>query len=553
MNIDCARASRVASGRTTSGRTWHTRALGLLLVAPAVLAACGDSSDAGSSGAGGGGEGRPDATATSAAAGTGTGGEVPPPEEELESSFTAPVATGNLVWIANPVSGRVAFIDARTLEVKVTFAGNEPSFLAAVPDPADDVALVLNVASRDATLLRASAETRVLTTRSFPVPDGGNAWSVGPDGRFAIAWSDARAVDDADPLDGYQDISVLDLRSEGGSTPLTVGYRPVAVAFAEDGERAFAVTQDGITVIDLEGDAPVVVENIALTDDPLESTLTRDVAITPDGAWALVRRDGDAVITVHSLDDGERTDVVLPGPATDLDLSADGSVAVVVIRELGTVALLPIPEVAEDPEDFATFEVEDTVVGSAALAAQSSTGFLYTNAVTSPVITVFDADDESPEPRSILLRAPVDAVFPTQGAEHALVLHDAFEVEGSRYPGAVSVVPIGANLPPKIVGLDAPAIAIAIAPSGEQALVATGDAEARTYGFVVAHMPSLQVDAFTLGSLPIAAGIVAGAGRGYVSQEHPDGRITFIDFATDEVRTLTGFELAAQVVDGGVR
>jgi hypothetical protein len=115
----------------------------------------------------------------------------------------------------------------------------------------------------------------------------------------------------------------------------------------------------------------------------------------------------------------------------------------------------------------------------------------------------------------------------------------------------VSVVPIGASLPPKIVGLDAPAIAIALAPNGEQALVAIGDEASRTYGFVVAHMPSLQVDAFPLGSLPIAAGIVAGAGRGYVSQEHPDGRITFIDFATDEVRTLTGFELAAQVVDGG--
>jgi len=490
--------------------------------------------------------------AGNAATGAGVGGGAPP-EEELESSFTAPVATGNLVWIANPVSGRVAYIDARTLEVRVTFAGNQPTYLAAVPDGEDDVALVLNVASNDATLLRANRSTGELSTRTYAVPDAGNTWAMAPDGQWAIAWTDARAIESADPIDGFQDISVLDLSGDGKSTSLTVGYRPVAVAFDEEGRRAFAVTQDGITVIDLEGDSPQVVENVALTGDPLESTLTRDVAITPDGAWALVRRDGDATVTVHSLEDGSRTDVVLPGPATDLDLSADGSVAVVVVRDGGFVALLPIPEIAESPEDYESFTVDDVVVGSAALAQESSTGFLYTNAVPSPVLTIFDAADESPEPRSLLLRAPVAAVFPTPGAEHAVVLHAAFELGATGYPGAVSVVPISANLPPKIVGLDAKTIAIALAPNGEEALVAIGDRDLGKYGFVALHMPSLQVDAYSLGSLPISAGIVAGANRGYVSQEHPDGRITFIDFATDEVRTLTGFELAAQVVDGGVQ
>ena len=56
---------------------------------------------------------------------------------------------------------------------------------------------------------------------------------------------------------------------------------------------------------------------------------------------------------------------------------------------------------------------------------------------------------------------------------------------------------------------------------------------------------------FTAVAIPLAwDGIVAGAGRGYVAQKHPDGRITFVDFKTGSVRTLTGFELASQVVDG---
>src|SRR5690606_34276620 len=108
--------------------------------------------------------------------------------------------------------------------------------------------------------------------------------------------------------------------------------------------------------------------------------------------------------TVHSLADGARTDVTMPGPATDLDLAADGSVAVVVVRESGQVALLPIPQIADEPEGFSTFTVAGTVVGSAALAPESPTAFLYTNATPSPMLTVFDTSDDAPEARNILLR-----------------------------------------------------------------------------------------------------------------------------------------------------
>src|SRR5690606_22052580 len=40
------------------------------------------------------------------------------PEEELESAFEAPVVTEKRVWAANPDSGRVAIVDASTLEIR---------------------------------------------------------------------------------------------------------------------------------------------------------------------------------------------------------------------------------------------------------------------------------------------------------------------------------------------------------------------------------------------------------------------------------------------------
>lgn len=56
----------------------------------------------------------------------------PPPEQEVESSFRAPVTTGRYVWSANPDSGRVALIDAVTLELTIAEAGFGPTYLAAL-------------------------------------------------------------------------------------------------------------------------------------------------------------------------------------------------------------------------------------------------------------------------------------------------------------------------------------------------------------------------------------------------------------------------------------
>jgi hypothetical protein len=494
--------------------------------------------------------------------GSGTGSSPePPPEKELESSYGAPVATGKYVWIPNPESGRVAYIDAVTLAVETVDAGHGPTFVSAVPDFEADTAIVLNVLSRDATLLR--AKNGALTTRSLAVPSSGNRWAISESGRFAIAWTDAHLVPGADPAEGFQDITVLDLAAEaGGSTELTVGYRPAAIAFDVEASRAFAVTQDGITVIELDEDEPVVVQNIHLSDDPLEPADAHDVAITPDGHHAVVRREGIPMVSVFSLEDAVRTDVQLPAPATDLDLLPDGTLAVAVLRDTSEVVLLPIPAITTDPTAYALIEVTDAVVGSVSLAPASSVALFYTNGIASPYLSMLNTAIEPYAPKTLLLHAPVQAVLPTPKAGHAVVLHPptdptaAGEGASSKYPASMSLVPLASDLPAKIVGLDAPPVSVAISPDGARAVVAAGEGAAAgnesTYRVYVASFPSLAVADYELASEPMTAGIVAGAHRGYVAQKYPDGRITFIDLDSGELRTLTGFELAAQVVDGSL-
>jgi hypothetical protein len=42
---------------------------------------------------------------------------------------------------------------------------------------------------------------------------------------------------------------------------------------------------------------------------------------------------------------------------------------------------------------------------------------------------------------------------------------------------------------------------------------------------------------------------VGSGGQAFVAQEYPGGRVSFIDAATEQVRTITGFELGAGVVE----
>ena len=109
-------------------------------------------------------------------------------------------------------------------------------------------------------------------------------------------------------------------------------------------------------------------------------------------------------------------------------------------------------------------------------------------------------------------------------------------------------MPIGQTLPAKIVTTLAPPTAVAS--TNDRAVVAERDDKTSVFGVYLARMPELMVDRLPLASPPIAVGVVAGAKRAFVAQQHPEGRLTFVDLDTGVARTLTGFELASRVVDG---
>ncbi len=272
------------------------------------------------------------------------------------------------------------------------------------------------------------------------------------------------------------------------------------------------------------------------------------MSITPDGHFALVRRDYQSTIGVVDLGSGQLSVVQLPANATDLTLTPSGNAALVVMRDIATVATLPIPAIATDPTAFTTLAITGQTVGRALVTDDGNTTLLFTTALPVDAITILDLSAQTF--RTTPLHLPLLAVFPMHDAQNAIVLHTLPADAGTTALGAFSVVPVGLDLPAKLVGTHAPPNAVGLSLAGDRAIVTTSDDTRQIYEAYLVKMPSLEVDPYSLASPPIGAGVVAGANAAYIAQDNPEGRITFIDLETGQARTLTGFELGSRIVNG---
>ena len=109
------------------------------------------------------------------ASGAAPGGQPPavlPPETEKPVSFELPHAGEHFVYVANTDSDTVAVIDAQKLTIQIAPAGDQPRFLQTLAGA--DSAIVLNVASNDATIIRTDS-TGASKTSSVLVKPGSNA------------------------------------------------------------------------------------------------------------------------------------------------------------------------------------------------------------------------------------------------------------------------------------------------------------------------------------------------------------------------------------------
>jgi hypothetical protein len=589
---------------------------GLGVVAMAGLVACSSGSESAGSSPTNDGTGGPSMGAGGASAGIGIGSGavggasaaapvVVPPENEQTLDLLAPRAGARYVYVANPTRDTVSIIDSTDLAITEVTTGDTPTYLATVPG--QDVALVINVGAHTLSVLRGTT----MDAQIVAVVPKANTISIAPDGLHAVVWFDASQTSGTTtqstttPLTGStQDVSVITLSSAGdASTAMTVGYQPSAVVFSSDGAAAFVVTSDGISSLRFANITKSAIAPLTPIIKPVVTVVSQDagvadaagldggsssvdggtsldlgkdaspttaaagtgtpidVSVTPDGHYAIARRDGTAELLLVDLTAPANavTSIVLSSPVTDLDMNPSGTQAFAVLRDESKLLVLDIPAGFTDSTHQTPWLLSGETVGSVTVSAQGNYAVLYTTAlpITSLVILNLQAGvAAASRVIAVNVKKAIRAVAVAPDEQTALVLH----TKASGSPTAAGIDP-GTQLDrsygysvvrlsdgvAKLQITSADPNPFAITPKSEFAFVLLRDDTADVRIAESIDLTSFQTADFVLGSPPNSIAALSSDTQVFVGQVHPEGRISFINWQTGQVSSVTGFALNGRI------
>jgi len=493
----------------------------------------------------------------------GTDAGVPPPPE-VEYEFGAPISSDRYIYVAMTAQDELARIDGDTLAVTSTGVGKSPRVVSAIPN--SDGAVVLDSYNGTATIVRPSGATD--TIKVLATLKSLNRLDVDPSGRYAVIWFDlTKQLMDGGigGVGSFQDVTVVALApGVERAVDLTVGFRPREVQFDANGTRAYVITQDGVSVIDLgyaTTHGPSIVPPIPVSDPafPPESV---EVNIVASGTYAAVRQIGDATLRIVDVGGpqlGQVWPIALSSPATDIDLSPDGTRVYAMQRAAKRLSVVDVPADAFAPGGVETIDLATASVGSFVLSRDGRRALLFTNATVDERITMIKLDQPGYPHVTWPLKKSVRAVGISPNATSAIILNAKMPGD----PAAASTVDdyidrsYGYTVLDLATGFGKLQVTpvdpgpFTYAPDGSKAYVALdgGDAVTATRALQVVTTQTGVVITKPLGSPPSEVGILPGAGEAFTAQRHPLGRVTFVDLATDAVRTITGFDLNSNIVN----
>jgi DNA-binding beta-propeller fold protein YncE len=462
---------------------------------------------------------------------------------------------------------RLAKIDGTNLEVQSVEVGDRPKVLATLPNT--DTAVVLDSANAAATVVRAVPDD--VDKQLFPTLPNLNRLATAPGGRHAVAFFDLnKAIIDAGSLEAvgevgsFQDITVLAVAAQR-SVDLTVGFRPREVEHDAEGKFAYVVTDDGVSVIDLQAmttGGPTIVPPIPIMEDIFADTTGVEVDIVSSGQFAIVREPNVAALRVVSMlgpTAGDGQTIALPSVPSDIDLSPDGTRVYAVFRNPAGLAVIDIPGDVQNPSGITFIDLAAATSGSFVLSEDGTRGLLFTNATLDERLTVVELDQPGFPHRTFPLQKSVLSVGFDPTGQKAIVLH-------ARAPGdpdsattfddyidrkfGYSVFDIATGFS-KLQITEVNPTKFTFARTAARAYVALdgGDAEGAFVAVQQIELDSGVVRTIELGSPPDALGVLPDSDKIFVSQRHPLGRVSFLDVSTTQVRTLTGFDLNSQIID----
>lgn len=494
---------------------------------------------------------------------------------EVEEFLVRQVAsTDNFVFVPNQSdeSNTVARIDGRDLSVLPIQVGQNPEdVVAAQLEGVGAVAYVHCLGSQVVAVVRADAPARRGTgtgdVRLLPVPGETNALALAPDGRHAVAYIDPEREFDASSVASLQAMGIVRLGDEPGTDQvfsLSVTRVIRSLHFTDNGEL-FIVGREGVNrlrLADLASDALIPKLDLGL-DDSLFPPTDLEIEVASDGTFMVVRSSSFSGVAIYELPEatsqvGDRRLIELDAIPTDIDLVEDGDrrELLISIRDSSQIVRVDLDDALATPVDetidTSVFEVATKDAGLAQITPDQSKALIYSTVVSTPSINVLDF--ESSELVSYPLRNRIRTLAVAPDSQTAIVVHepdpDAQNLDDPnqifRRLNSLTLFDIATGYRRPVV-LEGSPVDILVAekstPGQSVVYVLLGGDDRQ--GVMRIDLPSFRADVVSLPSEPRSIGRVAN--QIFISQESEQGRLTFFDIDTGRQRTVSGYELNAEI------
>ncbi|MBN2804651.1 MAG: hypothetical protein JXR91_16270, partial [Deltaproteobacteria bacterium] len=465
------------------------------------------------------------------------------PEVEQRFDYRIPVSSGKYIFIPDKENDQIAAVNSRTLDITLAKTGASPT--QAVPISNDGQVAVIAVDSDKVSLIRTDS-TGALTATNFPVRPDTNALKASPSGRYVIAFYDSLFAEESLPPQTDQDITVIDTKpGKEAAYDMIIGIHPIKIVFNSEETLAFAITEEGVDIIDLENlNNNMMPDAISLFDYTVVDPGNTEIQIDPSGTVAIGRREDSPQLTVAWLDGSDEIrNYTLQTTATDLDIANDGSFGMITSRYGNQVAFFNLPFPSDSTTDpFTYVDLAGSIAGAAVISDDGAKAALYTTIgdTDRDVLTVLSKVGSTWTIDKTLLNRTVKGVIPSPDSSTFIVIHDqisAYATDSMNQAYSFSLVKLP-DLKTKFQQMSMKETQILLTNDGTFAYLLFSDKS-----IDIINLQSFIVNTMELGSVPVAAGYTSDTDKIFISQDHPSGRMTFMDKDGTNVKTVTGYAL----------
>lgn len=505
----------------------------------------------------------------------------PPPEIE-EQIVERVAATDRYIFVPTGREGgdQVALIDGETFQVEPIRVGLNPqAVVAAEVEGVGAVAYVWSEGTSTVAVVRADVrdERDRPDVRVVRVPREVNQLAVAPGGRYALAYIDPElplpAQGSAVSLQTMALIALGDAPGEDEAYQLSVTRRIASISFSDDGEFGFVVGEEGISRIefeDIKADAfvPTLDLGASTQDFPPRD---QEAAFTADASRMILRSSQLSGLGLFELAVDEQAVAAqrllpLPGVPTDVELlerEVEGTLrreVLFAMREQGQVGRFDLDQVLAVESDEAAaalvelIDVEGVEAGIARLTPDEQSLMIFSTLPTSPSVGLLDVG--TGEVQTVALRNQIRTLALSPDSAIAVVVHraqpgsaggSASWEERFRHAHGLSLWDLASGyVRPVVLEAEPQSVLMVASQTGPTWLYGMLADEGGTgFGVVRISMETFGVEVLPIPRRPAQIGVVAD--QIFVTQEDGQGRVTFFDIETGTQRTISGFELNAEV------